>query len=339
MPYPTDQHGRRGGWRPAVRIAGSLGLLAALVLTLDLGETARLLLGAEPWAVGGVLALALAQLVLSALRWRLVAHRLGLPLGRRAAVGEYGLCLLLNQLLPGGVSGDAVRAVRHARRVRSAPRDGTTGRALRAVVLERAAGQAVFLAVAGLGLALWPMLMSGGYAGWIGWAAAGLGTAILAGGAAPALGARVGPAGWRRGVAALVPEGRRALLARGVWPVQLALNLAVAGCLIAGLALAAAAVGPALPWQAWLTVVPLTLLALVLPLSVGGWGLREGAAALLWPTVGLAPELGVAAGVLYGLAMLAAGLPGLLALARVPARGGAPIAEAGTRRCRAGRTA
>jgi hypothetical protein len=299
-----------------VRVAGSLALLAGLAATLDLGRTARLLAGAEPYALAGLLAVAQLQLLLSAARWRLVARRLGLPLGRAAAWREYYLCLLLNQVLPGGVSGDAVRALRHARSLPVLPDGGGTGRAVRAVVLERFAGQAAFFAVAGLGLALWPVLMPGGYAPWLGGIAAGLGSAILILLAALMLGARIGPRRWRAGIAALAPEGRAALLADGAWRVQLPLNLAVAGCLIAAFALAADAVGPALPVAAWFTVVPLTLLALLLPISVGGWGLRESAAALLWPTVGLAAEAGVAAGLLYGLAMLATGVPGAAVVLR-----------------------
>lgn len=316
MPSIHPHSSARSTRQPALRILGSLALLAGLAATLDLSETARLLAGADPYALVGLLAVAQVQVLLSAARWRLVARRLGLPLGWVAAGGEYYLCLLLNQVLPGGVTGDAIRALRHARRLPALPDGGGTGRALRAVVLERCAGQVAFCAVAGVGLALWPVLMPGGYAPWIGWTAAALGAAMIGAMLAVALATRLGPRRWRGGVAALVPEGRAALLAGGAWRVQLPLNLAVAGCLIAGLALAAQAVGPALPAAAWITVVPLTLLALILPVSVGGWGLRETAAALLWPSVGLASEAGVAAGLLFGLAMLATGLPGVAVVLR-----------------------
>lgn len=324
MAASPKPNGKWVGWRTVLRIVGSLVLLGALAAAVDVNETARLLTGADPYAVAGLLLVAQLQLLLSAARWRWVAVRLGLPLGRTAACAEYYLCLLLNQLLPGGVSGDAIRALRHARRLPEGLDGGRTGRALRAVVLERFAGQVAFFAVAGLGLALWPVLMPGGYAPWIGGAAAALGATMLLVLAALALGARIGPQRWRDGVVALVPEGRAALVAGGAWRVQLPINLAVAACLIAAFALAADAVGPALPPSAWITVVPLTLLALVLPISVGGWGLRESAAALLWPTLGLAPEAGVATGLMYGLAMLVSSLPGALAVLRRPCAAPAP---------------
>ncbi|MEM6761226.1 MAG: hypothetical protein AAF601_17275 [Pseudomonadota bacterium] len=54
------------------------------------------------------------------------------------------------------------------------------------------------------------------------------------------------------------------------------------------------------------------LIAMLSPLSVGGWGWREGAAAALFPLIGEAPSAGVAAGVAYGATVLVAALPATL---------------------------
>ena len=62
------------------------------------------------------------------------------------AVREYYLAMFLNQVLPGGVLGDVTRAWRHARLE-------DTGRAVRAVVFERASGQLVMTVVTGVSLA------------------------------------------------------------------------------------------------------------------------------------------------------------------------------------------
>ncbi|NNM34814.1 MAG: UPF0104 family protein, partial [Gemmatimonadetes bacterium] len=50
------------------------------------------------------------------------------------------------------------------------------------------------------------------------------------------------------------------------------------------------------------------------PISVAGWGLREGAAALLWSAAGLTTAEGVAVSVAYGLIVLLSTLPGLAVL-------------------------
>ena len=61
-------------------------------------------------------------------------------------------------------------------------------------------------------------------------------------------------------------------------------------------------------------LVPLVLLALVamgVPLNVGGWGPREGAAAWAFATAGLGAQLGVSTAVAYGVLAFVASLPGL----------------------------
>jgi uncharacterized membrane protein YbhN (UPF0104 family) len=52
------------------------------------------------------------------------------------------------------------------------------------------------------------------------------------------------------------------------------------------------------------------LLAMVVPLTVAGWGVREGAAAILWPLADLPAEQGVALSVGYGVVNLLWSIPG-----------------------------
>src|SRR3546814_17960618 len=53
------------------------------------------------------------QIVLSAMRWRFTAGRLGMRLTRGRAVGEYYVATFLTQVLPAGAAGDALRPWRH----------------------------------------------------------------------------------------------------------------------------------------------------------------------------------------------------------------------------------
>ncbi|MGW0649009.1 lysylphosphatidylglycerol synthase transmembrane domain-containing protein, partial [Streptomyces umbrinus] len=87
------------------------------------------------------LGIGLLTTVFSAWRWCVVARgmKLRLPLG--PAIADYYRALFLNAALPGGVLGDVHRAVRHGQSA------GDVGRGVRAVVLERVAGQAVLAAV------------------------------------------------------------------------------------------------------------------------------------------------------------------------------------------------
>ena len=58
----------------------------------------------------------------------------------------------------------------------------------------------------------------------------------------------------------------------------------------------------------------LVLLAMVMPLNVGGWGPREGVAAWAFAAAGWGAAQGVAAATAYGLLALAATLPGAAVL-------------------------
>lgn len=284
---------RRLWW--ALRLAMAAALLALVARLVDLPEALALLAGASPlWLVLAV-ALLSAQIVLSALRWRLTAARLGHAFGTDQAVREYYLGVLANFALPGGVVGDAARAVR-------ARHGAGLGVAVQAVVLERAAGQVALVLVLVPGLLLWPGM-------------AALGLALAGALALAALALALGPG---RRVGRVVA---RAWLGREVLPAQAGLSAAILATNLGGFGACAAATGAALPLEAVLVLVPLTLAAMLVPVTVAGWGLREGTAALLWPLAGLSAEEGVAASVAFGLAALVAALPGLAVLLR--ARGAA----------------
>jgi hypothetical protein len=56
----------------------------------------------------------------------------------------------------------------------------------------------------------------------------------------------------------------------------------------------------------------MVLFAMLLPISIAGWGLREGAAVILLPIAGFSATEGLAASVTFGLVSLVAVIPGLL---------------------------
>lgn len=302
--------------RRLMRPLVGLALLGCLAWWLEpgaiLGQVQRLSPG---WALLA-LALTLPPLALSAWRWRLTARLLGLSLGFRRALREYYLALFLNQVLPGGVAGDAARAWRHSRD------SGRRGGAWRAVIIERASGQMAMALLTLMVLAaspLWHELVARG------------GKGVAASGWLPALFAAVlllVPLGWqlvRHPPASLVGLGgdlRRSLLAASVWPKQLVGSLLVVISYALVFVCAARAIGVELPLGTLLSLVPPVLLAMLIPLSLAGWGVREGAAALVWGLAGLPPAQGVAVSMAYGVIVLTASLPGGLVLLRRVTRAG-----------------
>jgi uncharacterized membrane protein YbhN (UPF0104 family) len=304
-PTPSDQTaaaGARSWWR-WIRLLGGAVVLAVVVLRL----------GAEPF-LDGLRAVDLATLALAAgigllttvccaWRWSLVARGLGIGLPLGAAVAAYYRSQFLNTTLPGGMLGDVHRAVRHGRDV------DDVGRGLRAVAWERTAGLVAFVEVTVIVLITVPSPLQS----WILPAGTLLGVAVAA---AILLRTRSphGSRRWTRIVAAAADDIRNGLLARSVWPKILLASAVVVAGHTATFVIAARATGAAATPIQLLPIAVLVLLAMVVPLGVGGWGPREGMAAWAFAAVGLGAAQGVAAATLYGVLTLAAALPGAAVL-------------------------
>ncbi|GAB3511196.1 lysylphosphatidylglycerol synthase transmembrane domain-containing protein [Amycolatopsis cihanbeyliensis] len=253
------------------------------------------------------LAFGLATTVLSAWRWCLVARRLGLELPLGKAVADYYRALFLNATLPVGMLGDVHRAVRHGRQ------EGDLGLGVRAVVLERAAGQAVIVVTAVAVLLAQPTIVPAEFHGLVttsGVAIVGLAALLLV--LTRTAGRRsAGGSRWGRVCAAFGAEARVGLLARDAWPGVTALSVAALAGHLALFLVAARAAGSVAPATELLPLLVLALLAMGLPVNVGGWGAREGAAALAFGAAGLGAAEGLTTAVVYGVLALVASLPGV----------------------------
>lgn len=288
-------------WVVAGRLAVSVAVLWIVARYVDVTAVLARLSALSPAWVALGLAVSVLQVGLLAWRWRFTAARLGIDLPLREAIGEYYLGILLNQLLPGGVAGDASRAWRHARATT------TTGPPVRAVILERASAQVVMTMVAIVSVLLLPWATPTSRALI---AAAG----VLLGGLA--LRALVRRPGSDSVAGRLWSDARRALLAPDAIVVQLASALVVVASYVGVFLIAARAVGIQTPLTSLLPLVAPVLMTMLVPVTIAGWGVREAAAAALWGLVGLTPEDGAAISVTYGLLVLVASAPGLLILAR-----------------------
>lgn len=299
--------------RPAMlRIMISAIVLLMVVLWLDpLAVASEVQDFSLPWLALG-LAISVIQMMLCAWRWRLTAGLIGVPLRFRYALGEYYLAQFINQVLPGGVLGDAGRALRHAHQT-----PATKGSAWRAVIIERASGQmavALLTALALISSPLWHQALgTNGYLL--------LATALLVAGAGLWAALRFTSfihqrfpkvARWLSWVTPLKQDIQRGLLQRRIWGWQLGTSLLVVFSYALVMLCAARAIGVSLPASQLLALAPALLLAMLVPFTVAGWGVREGTAASVWVWVGLAPSQGVAVSLAYGLMVLLAALPGLV---------------------------
>jgi glycosyltransferase 2 family protein len=310
---------RGRGVSPVLRVLVSAGVLVLLLQVIDgadiLSRLGRMDLR---WAAAAVL-LSVLQIMLLAWRWQFTARRLGSTLDYGDAFAEYYLGVFLNQVIPGGVMGDVARAWRQTGpSARSGAGSGAgSGAAITAVVLERASAQAI-MTFAALVSTLVLLLRPSGT------------LHVVAGGSiALALAALF---------AAVVVQGMRALSSRGtlagrIWrdaqaavlqPQALVVHLVTGSVVVAsyvGVFLAGAlAVGVETSLLTLLPLVPPLLMTMLIPVSVAGWGIREGAAAALWGIAGLPASDGVLISVAYGVLVLVSSLPGGLVLLRARRR-------------------
>jgi len=270
-------------------VTGRGGLLLARLR----GADARFL------ALGGVAFLL--QAVVASARWRIVTGLLTRPLTSRQALEYSFTAQFFSQCLPGSLGGDAVRVALHARH-------GAGWRSAGIVVaVDRLYGVATLLAVGAAALAL-PEAARLAPA-WL--RSLGVPLAVLltaAGFLLPFLGPL------RR----LVPKYRSLHLdssqALRASPFA-AIELLATSFLVHGLSLLALwafmqAVAHPVSAEVLTIALPAALVMAVLPLSFGGWGVREGVLVGVLGMYGVPADAALAGSVLFGLMLAAVSLPG-----------------------------
>lgn len=274
-----------------LHFAASLLVFGAALWWVSLEDVlARLKSADSAWIAVALLSLILSTISM-ARRWQITAKTLGLELPYRHALREYFLSLVINMLVPGGIVGDVSRAFRLRRK-------GDLKRAAQSVFAERLLGQGALLLVLVIGMAI--TLVAPGAIIWPKATVWVLCIGLLGGMA----------------VLACLARAKRiadfALFCKGLLmqPAVTLHAIFAAGLLIFALYACARATGSLVPLEASVTVLPLVLCAMLIPLSVAGWGWREGAAAALFPLFGASAEAGIAMSICYGSVMLLAALPG-----------------------------
>jgi uncharacterized membrane protein YbhN (UPF0104 family) len=261
-------------------------------------------LRAVTWpAVGAAVTLTALTTVCSAWRWRVAAQALGLSIGLSAAVRAYYRSLFLNSVLIGGVVGDVHRAVTHGRR------SGDVVLGLRAVAWERLCGQVIQAVVTAVLLLILPSPVRPALP-YVLAGVAGVAGVVACAALVARHTDRLGRSRLTRAATAIADDLRHGMLAPDVWP-QLVLSsvLVVAGH-TATFVIAARVAGSTAPLGELLALLMVVQTAMVIPLSIGGWGLREGVAAWAFAAAGFGAATGVTISTLYAVLMLAAVAPG-----------------------------
>jgi hypothetical protein len=249
-----------------------------LVGFLDHDAVRRSLVGASLGPLLGAAAILFAMALVESVRWRLVARGVGVSIGLAAALRAGLACLFLNQVAF-MASGDVYRAA-----VARAAGAGWR-RSIDGVILDRLVGVAGNLALVTIAV---PMLWLAGHRS----EAAVLLFLVLS---LAAVAAAYAYAVHRRD--RLNGQGARLLWALAIQATALIVAM-----------LCAEAVGHSLTFADAVVSVPGVILVGMLPISIGGWGVRELAMIHALGLFGVDAEQALLVSVAMGAAMLFAGL-------------------------------
>jgi uncharacterized protein (TIRG00374 family) len=298
------------------RAAVTVALLAAVAARLDVAALAGKAARADPRWIAAAFAVVLAAVALSAWKWGLVLAARGRPLPWPALFRHYLVGLFFNNVLPGAVGGDAVRAWEAARDAGDAPE------AVASVLTERLVAGAALGVTALLGLpfvAATPRL-----AGLVVLFLAtnvALVAAFLAPRVAERLAAAVLPrrlAAVRAAVVATIAAVRESVRSPRLFARLFLLSVVFQVLVAAVNACLFAAIGAPVSLARCVVCTPMIFTVTMVPVSLSGLGVREAAYAWFFGQAGVAAEDAVAVSLLFFVVVAVASLPGapLFALRR-----------------------
>jgi len=297
-----------------VMIAAKLAVTGVLIWyflsKVDLAKSAEHIATFDVgWGLLTILLLALVFLI-SSVRWQIYARALKIPLGAGVAFRIYLISQFLGQVLPAGIGNDAVRVWLLARR-------GTAvGPSASSVVLERLTGlignivliaallPLTFTYIEDTSIRLVLILI-------VAICAAGI-VAIFGVSFLPRLISKWRSVAMISRLADVASEARRVSFM--LKPAATAFLLSLSMIFISVLATYFIALGLDLELsvEACLALMPIVLLLSILPISLSGWGVREGAAITALGFAGVASSEALALSILFGLSLLAVSLFGAI---------------------------
>lgn len=280
-----------------IRIAATLTILAGLIFKLSPEELLTTVRDADPWLLASATALMFAVQGLVIIKWMILLRVRGVEAPMLSTARAYCVGNLLSTVLPTAVGGDVYRIYRVQRDTSARAADVTMS-----VFYERATGYAAMTCIGALGAAF--------YYGDI-----AIGLLALAGGIAVAFGL------WLllpRMPFPAVREGHflRNLLAHRrelIAVYQMALfSLLIQAMYISTIALTGRAFGANISWWFWAFSTWLVALAVLLPVTLGGLGVRESSYSALIKHAGGTAAQGASTGFALGLLLIVVNGGGLL---------------------------
>lgn len=291
------------GLKLAVSGALAWWVISRVDITDSAGRLAALDIG---WGLTALAAFVV-LLIVSGFRWFAFTRALTIPAAPHATIRINFVASFLGQVLPAGIGVDAVRVWLLTRR------GGRVGAGIASVALDRLTGLAALLLMIAVFL---PLLFArvedeGARIAIIIVLAGGVGAFILLFllSLVPQRFDQFGP---MRSLARTIVLARQQGLSRRPALTSLALSIVIHLISVAVVGLLAKGIALDIPTTTLLALVPTVMLLATLPISLAGWGVREGAMVTALSYVGINAGDALALSVLFGFATIVASLPGAI---------------------------
>ena len=239
-------------------------------------------------------------------RWRLVCTAAGIRLPFMVATENVYVGQFFNQVLPSSIGGDAVRVwrIRQAMPVEAALSTVLSDRivALLAIPLILVGCSGTLLQIVPAGPLLYSLIA-------ISVASLG-GLALLLVADRVPLPRKLRGAPVVKTLLELPAIARRLFLTPGYLAVTLLLSMLIHLGVGLSLFLLAKGLGLSVPLPIFVVLAPITTLVTMVPISVGGWGVREGVLVTALGLLHVAPGDALSISIQFGIVMLIVGIPG-----------------------------
>jgi uncharacterized membrane protein YbhN (UPF0104 family) len=288
-----------------LKVIVSLGLITFLINQVDFKGIVNILKNVDIKMIIYALTLLTIQVFIVTTRWQLVLKCQKIELNYKNTLQILWSGLFFNQAMPSSVGGDVIRGYYLKKQ------GMTLGRATLGVLMDRLFGMVglVLLVLASLPLSFElvnnPIARIG-----VLLIASGISFTLLLVFFTDKLPGNFSHFRVIKGFYSLSQDGRHCISKNYNGLIIIIISILVHLISVVAVMTMAIGLGINVEWSGFLLIIPLVILMMVVPISIAGWGVREGVMVVGFGYLGVAPEAALALSILYGLLMLVVALPG-----------------------------
>ena len=288
-----------------LKVIVSLGLITFLINQVDFKGIVNILKNVDITMIVYALILLTIQVFIATTRWQFVLKCQKIMLDYKNTLQILWSGLFFNQAMPSSVGGDVIRGYYLKKQ------GMTLGRATLGVLMDRLFGMVglVFLVLASLPL-LFELVDDSIARSGVLFIALGISLALLFIFFTDKLPGNFSHLRVIRGFYSLSQEGRHCISNNYNGLIIIIISILIHLISVVTVMTMAIGLGINVEWSGFLVIIPLVTLMMVVPISIAGWGVREGVMVVGFGYLGVASEAALALSILYGLLMLVVALPG-----------------------------